>query len=178
MNRPGFTGVRVHGPAGGRAGAAMLVARSFELVDPFPVLGQFHRLTHLHLDFWEGQVQDGLREAHRRAPALLDEAAADCAGEPAHRDSAHVMVDSWKGGERDRPASYRRETRMLGRATASGRWAWYARGVDRVHYMRVEELSVVAHEQGKPEYNPDQDRMVNPDYVEELIAAASASLTA
>lgn len=46
-----------------------------------------------------------------------------------------------------------------------------------VHYMRVEELSVVEHEQGKPEYNPDQDRMVNPDYVEELIAAASASLT-
>ena len=46
-----------------------------------------------------------------------------------------------------------------------------------VHYMRVEELSVVEHERGKPEYNPDQDRMVNPDYVEELIAAASASLT-
>jgi hypothetical protein len=46
-----------------------------------------------------------------------------------------------------------------------------------VRNMRSEEMSVVEHEQGQPEHNPDQDRMVNPDYLEELIAAASASLT-
>jgi hypothetical protein len=46
-----------------------------------------------------------------------------------------------------------------------------------VHYLRVEELSVIEPEQGQPEYNPDQDGMVDPEYVEEMIAAAVASLT-
>lgn len=43
-----------------------------------------------------------------------------------------------------------------------------------VHYVR--ELSVVEHELGKPEHNPDRDRTVDPDYLDELIAASAASL--
>lgn len=46
-----------------------------------------------------------------------------------------------------------------------------------VHYMRVEELSVIEPEQGQPEHNPDGDGVVDPDYVEEVVAAAVASLS-
>lgn len=46
-----------------------------------------------------------------------------------------------------------------------------------IHCMQVEESSVVDHDQGQPEYNPDQDRMVDPDYVEQLIAEVDPSLT-
>lgn len=46
-----------------------------------------------------------------------------------------------------------------------------------VQFMRVQELPVIEPEQGQPEYNPDFDGMVDPDYVEELVAAAVASLT-
>lgn len=46
-----------------------------------------------------------------------------------------------------------------------------------VHFMRVEELAVLEPEQGQAERNPDFDGMVDPDHVEELVAAAVASLT-
>ena len=50
-------------------------------------------------------------------------------------------------------------------------------GGTTVHYMRVEERSVIEPVQGQPQNKPDQDRMVDPDYLDELIDAAVASLT-
>jgi len=52
-----------------------------------------------------------------------------------------------------------------------------ARGADRRQIRRVQELPVIEPEQGQPEYNPDFDGMIDPDYVEELVAAAVATLT-